>query len=267
MLLFVAVITYELTSLLAAFATVIYKTGAMNTDPQPITELYHWPWLYEPFSAISHLLGAAAFLILGLALLKRGSGSKGQYQGKTLAGRLVSLSIYAGSCVALLLASTAFHMFEKGGSIGRVAERLDHVAIYLLIAGTFTPTYVILFHGKRRWVPLTLIWAVATLGISLKTFFFDYISDWVSLAFYLAMGWMGVFTVGAIWKRNSFRYIQLMVWGGLSYTAGAIICYFEQLVIWPGVIHAHEIFHITVLVGALLHWRFIWQIATDEAYA
>ena len=232
----------------------------MSTQTYPITELYHWPWLYEPFSAISHMLGAIAFLFLGIALLKRGYGSK-------LAGQTISLWIYAVSCVAQLLASTAFHMFEKGGSIGLIAERLDHVAIYLLIAGTFTPTYIILFQGKHRWVPLSIIWAVAILGITLKTFYFDYISEWFSLASYLAMGWMGVVTVATIWKRHSFRYIQLMVWGGLSYTAGAIICYFEQLVIWPGVIHAHEIFHIAVLTGALLHWRFIWQIVTETSDA
>lgn len=237
----------------------------MNSQPQLITELYHWAWIYEPFSAISHMLGAAVFLVLGFVLLKQGINRP--HQGRSRVGLLVSLWIYTSSCVIQLLASTAFHVFVKGGAIGRIAERIDHVAIYLLIAGTFTPTYVILFQGKRRWIPLVIIWAVAILGIVLKTFYFEYISEWLSLVFYLAMGWMGVFTIATIWKRHSFRYVQLMVWGGLSYTAGAIICHFEQPILWPGVIHAHEIFHLTVLAGALLHWRFIWEIVMESADA
>src|SRR4051794_13448772 len=107
-------------------------TGLWGTIP----ELQHFPGFYEPFSALSHLLGAFVFLILGCLLLLRGRGQR---------SRLIFLGIYAVAIVFLLSMSGVYHMLVRGGTPHRVLERLDHSAIFVLIAGTFTPIHGLLF--------------------------------------------------------------------------------------------------------------------------
>src|SRR5437764_7650 len=113
----------------------------MNSAP----EIYHLPGFHEPFSAMSHLLGAAVFLFLGCVLLLRGRRNP---------GGLIYLGVYAASVVLLLSLSGVYHMPVRGGTAHRVMERLDHSAIFVLIAGSFTPAQGILFHGWQRWGPL-----------------------------------------------------------------------------------------------------------------
>src|SRR5688572_381784 len=105
-------------------------------------KIHPLPGFYEPFSAITHLCGAAAFLVLGFLLVRRGRGDP---------ARLGFLSVYAGSGVLLFLMSAGYHMAIPGGTAQRVMERLDHAAIFLLIAGSFTPLHGLLFHGWLRW--------------------------------------------------------------------------------------------------------------------
>src|SRR5687767_2832187 len=111
-------------------------------------DLHHLPGFHEPFSAISHLLAAALFAWLGFLLLLRGRGDP---------LRQFFLGVYAGSCVVLFSLSGVYHQMERGGTAHRVLERLDHGAIFVLIAGTFTPVHGILFRGPLRWGPLVLI--------------------------------------------------------------------------------------------------------------
>jgi channel protein (hemolysin III family) len=154
----------------------------MDNGPEQVADLYHLPGFSEPFSVITHLLGAVVFLILGVRLLRRGRGN---------CSRVVFLGIYAVFCVLLLSMSGVYHMMVRGGGAHRVLERLDHGAIFVLIAGTFTPTLGILFRGWLRWGQLVLIWAAAITGITLKTIFFDDLVEWLGLSFYLTLGWFG----------------------------------------------------------------------------
>jgi hemolysin III len=220
--------------------------------------LYPLPGFHEPFSAISHLLGAVLFLWLGALLLRRGRGDP---------CRLAFLGVYVGSCVLLFSMSGVYHMMARGGTAHQVFERLDHGAIFLLIAGTFTPVHGLLFRGLPRWGPLAFIWAVAITGITLKTVFFTDLPEWVGLSFYLAMGWFGAFSGYLLWKRYSFRFIRPLLWGGLAYSVGAVAEFLRYPVLIPGVVHGHEAFHLAVLMGALFHWSFIWRIASRTARA
>src|SRR5262245_45649802 len=99
------------------------------------TEIYHLPGFHEPFSAVSHLFGAALVVFLVALLLRKGQGS---------AARLVFLGVYAGSCVLLFALSGVYHMMVRGGTARLVMERLDHGAIFVLIAGTFTAVHGLL---------------------------------------------------------------------------------------------------------------------------
>ena len=228
----------------------------MNTDLGHVPELYHLPGFYEPFSAISHLLGAGVFLVLGLLLLRRGRGNT---------ARLIFLGVYSASCVLLLSMSGVYHMVARSGPAHRVMERLDHGAIFILIAGSFTPAHGLLFRGRLRWGPLLFIWAAAIAGVTLKTVFFDDLAEWLGLTLYLTLGWCGVLSVALLGRHYSMAFIAPLVLGGLAYSAGAVAEFLGWPVLIPGVVHAHEVFHVAVLAGAGLHWWFIWGFATGTA--
>jgi channel protein (hemolysin III family) len=220
--------------------------------PDLVSELYHLPGFYDPFSAISHLAGAGIFLVLGLLLLWRGRGDW---------GRLTYLGIYVFSCVFLLSMSGVYHMMVRGGTARRVMERLDHGAIFLLIAGTFTPAHGILFRGWQRWAPLTLIWGASITGITLKVIFFDEFPEALGLSLYLFLGWLGTFAGVLLARRYGLRFIAPLFLGGVAYSIGGLMEIIGWPVVVPHLIHPHEVFHIAVLVGVFCHWIFTWQFA------
>lgn len=214
--------------------------------------IYPIPGFSDPVSSLSHLLGAGVFLVLSLFLLRRGGGNW---------GRVFFLGVFAFAGVFLLSMSGVYHLLAPDG-IGRaVLQRLDHGAIFVLIAGTFTPVHGILFRGWLRWLPLFLIWTVAATGITLKTIFFNDVSEWLGLALYLGMGWIGISSGVSLYKRFGFRFIRPLLWGALAYTAGAVLEFLRWPIVIPGVVHTHELFHVAVLAGLFCHWRFVMQFA------
>jgi channel protein (hemolysin III family) len=142
-----------------------------------------------------------------------------------------------------------------------VMARLDHNAIFLLIAGTFTPAHIILFRGPARWLPLLVIWTAAILGVVLKSVFFDDFQESVGLAFYLLMGWFGLVSGGMIAWRHGWRSVQTLFWGGVAYTVGAAFDFARWPQLIPSVVHAHEVFHVAILIGVGLHWLWVWRFA------
>lgn len=216
------------------------------------SELYSLPGFHEPFSAISHLFGAVLFLVLGVLLLRRGRGNR---------ERLLYLGVYAFSCVFLLAMSGVYHMMVRGGTARLVMERLDHGAIFILIAGTFTPAHGILFRGPLRWAPLCVIWSAAIAGITFKVIFLTSFPEWLGLAIYLIMGWFGMLAGVLLARRYGFAFIAPMLAGGLAYTIGGLIDIFKWPSLVAGLVHPHEVFHVAVLTGMCCHWLFVWQFA------
>lgn len=245
-------VTFAATLLLAA--RVVWAAG---------TELYHLPGFYEPFAAISHLVGLVVFTFLSAILLWRGYRyvHDGGYHKK---GRMFALGLYAFACVFQMTMSMLFHMLERGGIANRVLERLDHSAIFIFIAGTVTPIQSILFRGPMRWGPLTLLWITTITAVTLKAIFFDAMPPWLGQMLYLAIGWFAALSTIALYRRHDFNYIKPLVVGGIFYSLGAIMDLLGQLELVPGVIHAHEVFHLTVLAGAIAHWSFIYAIANQH---
>ncbi|MHC4406417.1 MAG: PAQR family membrane homeostasis protein TrhA [Planctomycetota bacterium] len=230
----------------------------MSSGSAQVPDLYHLPGFHEPFSAISHLLGAVAFLVLGLILLQRG-------RGNTV--RLVWLGVYAAACVLLFSMSGVYHMMVGGGPAHQVMERLDHGAIFVLIVATFTPAHGLLFRGWLRWGILLLIWTAGITGITLKTIFFDDLAEWLGLSFYLTLGWFGGVSAILLARRYGFAFIKPLLLGGLAYTIGAVMEFLGRPVVIRGVIHPHDVFHMAVLLGAFLHWLFVCQFAAGEVQA
>jgi channel protein (hemolysin III family) len=209
----------------------------------------------DPFSSVTHLAGAAVFAILTVVLLHRGRGD---------AGRMLSLCVFAFSCLLLLSLSGAYHLLASGTAGREVLIRLDHAAIFGLIAGSFTPVHAILFQGAWRWGMLAGIWSAAIAGLAVKTIYFATTPEWVGLLMYLGLGWMGVISVVALARRYGLGFVLPLIWGGLAYTAGAVTEFLRWPQVLPGIIGPHEIFHIDVLAGIAWHWAFMLGIASGE---
>ncbi len=209
----------------------------------------------DPVSSLSHLSGAVVFTVLGIFLLRRGRGNL---------GRMISLCVFAFSCVLLLSLSGVYHLLSPGTAGREVLQQLDHAAIFVLIAGSFTPVHAILFRGAWRWGMLAGIWGAATTGLVLKTVFFATLPEWLGLLMYLALGWLGVISALALGRRHGFRFIQPLLWGAVCYTAGALVEFLRWPVLLPGIVGSHEIFHLAVLAGISCHWAFIFGIASGE---
>jgi len=114
---------------------------------------------------------------------------------------MASLSVFALSSVLLLSLSGVYHLLAPGTAGRQVLQRLDHAAIFVLIAGSFTPVHAILFRGAWRWAMLAGIWAAAITGLVLKTVFFATLPEWLGLLMYLGLGWMGVISALALAGR------------------------------------------------------------------
>jgi channel protein (hemolysin III family) len=211
------------------------------------------PGFSDPFSSLTHLAGATVFATLTVVLLHRGRGDW---------GRILSLSVFAFSCVLLLSLSGAYHLLAPETAGREVLKRLDHAAIFGLIAGSFTPVHAILFRGAWRWGMLAGIWGAAIAGLTLKTVNFAATPEWAGLLMFLGLGWMGAISVVALARRYGLGFVLPLIWGGLAYTAGAVAEFLRWPQLLPGIVGPHEIFHVAVLAGIAWHWAFILGIAS-----
>jgi channel protein (hemolysin III family) len=215
----------------------------------PVTAI---PGFADPFSSLSHLIGAGIFLAMSWFLVRRGRGNR---------LRVASLVVFCVGSVLLLSISGVYHLLDPTGASRRTMQVLDHAAIFVLIACSFTPIHIILFHRRGRWGVLTIVWLYAYTAIALKIIYFSTMPTWLSLALYLGMGWIGAFSGISIWRRFGFRFMGPLLWGGVAYSIGAVLEFLRWPVVWPGVVQWHEVFHLAVLIGLGFHWSFIYSIA------
>ncbi len=172
--------------------------------------------------------------------------------------------MFSFGAVLLLSLSGVYHLLEPSGA-REVLRRLDHAAIFVLIACTFTPLHMIMFRGIGRWGVLLLVWTIAAVGISLKMVFFEQMPAGLGLAIYLAMGWIGLYSGVSLSRRYGFQFAQPILWGGLAYTIGGVISVLRWPVLIVDVVQSHELFHVAVLIGLAFHWAFIYTIADGRA--
>jgi len=216
------------------------------------------PGFADPFSSLSHLVGAGVFLVLGVFLIRRGLGD---------VGRVASLAVFVFGGVLLLSISGVYHMLPSNGPARDVLQRLDHAAIFILIACSFTPPHAILFRGPGRWGMLLLIWTFAVVSISVKMFFFGDMPAALGTGLYLGMGWIGLASGLVLWRRFGFSLVAPLLWGGVAYSVGAVLDILRWPVLVPGVVQWHEVFHLFVLTGLAFHWAFIYGVADGRLSA
>jgi hemolysin III len=160
--------------------------------------------------------------------------------------RIVASSIYGATLIALFLASTLYHsMFASRHR--DIFKLLDHCAIYLLIAGTYTPFLLVAMRSSTGWWIFGTIWALATAGI-VKKLWFRHRFPKVALASYLAMGWLIVVAAPQMAEAIGSHGMAWLVAGGVSYSAGAIFYVVDRIPF------NHAIWHVFVLVGGICHF-------------
>lgn len=200
--------------------------------------------LREPVNGLTHLGGAiAAFLGLIALLVVGWSGT----------AKIVSLLVYGLSLIALFSASAAYHLTKVKPAILQTLRKLDHSAIYLLIAGTYTPFCINAFTGFFRWGLLAIIWTIALAGIMVKIFYFK-APRWLNAAVYVVMGWLCVSALGQMRAALPVSAMGWLIVGGVMYTLGAVIYATKIFNFVPGKFGFHEVWHIFVLLGALAHF-------------
>lgn len=208
----------------------------------------------EPFCSFSHVIGACIFTLLAILLVRRGRGDR---------LRMISLGIMAYVCIQTLIVSSIYHSLWPGPS-RELMLRIDVAGIFLVIAGCLTPVHVILFTGMERWAPLGVAWMTAIGGATLRMWYFDSLPSVAGIALFLMFGWGGAVTAFVLWRRHGWNFIQPAVFAGLSYTAGAVILLLHQPMPLQGVIGPHELWHLAVLAGLGLHWRFVFKFADGD---
>ncbi len=217
-----------------------------------VADIVSIPGFFQPFSSLSHLLGAIVFAGISLPLLLRGRGN---------VSRLTSLAIFCLGTVVLLSISGFYHLLDPAGAARPIVRRLDHACIFILIACSFTPSMIILFRGKQRWTILLSVWLFAIIAIVFKMFYFHQISPKQGLVLYLLMGAIGIIPCVSIARRYGMQFLMPVIWGGFAYALGGTLESFHWPVMVPGVVQWHEVFHIAVLIGLGFHWTFAFTIA------
>jgi len=208
--------------------------------------------LREPVNGLTHLGGAIAAFFGEIALL---------VVGWDVPTKIASAVVYGLSLILLFSASAVYHMARVKPRIQEVLHRLDHSAIFVLIAGTYTPFCLVALTGFWRWGLMAIIWVFAIAGILVKVFLPN-MPRWLHTAPYIIMGWLGVIAAGQMFKDlSTFALVWLLI-GGIIYTLGAVIYATKKLDLFPGRFGFHELWHVFVLLGALAHFIAVMSIMT-----
>jgi len=188
---------------------------------------------------LSHQYAFFLSLVAGAALVASASGER----------EIVSSAIFAGTLATMFGTSAVYHRVTWRPAMRRWMRRLDHAAIYLLIAGTYTPFGLLALSGAWQVAVLAVVWSGCTIAIVIKLLWVD-APRWLAVAFALALGWIGIVALPNLLAATGAGAFALVAIGGLFYTAGALV-YARQ---WPDPVPAvfgyHELFHALVIAAA-----------------
>lgn len=203
--------------------------------------------LREPFSAISHIVGAGLSVAAMVILIILSHGRP---------WHVVSFSLYGVSLILLFTASSLHHSLSVSEKYAVRLQRFDHSMIYLLILGSYTPLCLITLRGGWGWSLFGVEIGLATVGIAFSMFW-KRVPDWVRLALYLVMGWMVVIAIVPLRAALSNVAWGWLVAGGVTYSLGAVIFALDRPHLIPGRFHAHDLWHCFVLAGTIFHFIFM----------
>jgi hemolysin III len=203
----------------------------------------------ERFNTVSHMF-AACFALVGAGLLI----SQGSAQGDPW--KIVGLSIYGVSLLSLFIFSTMHHGLDGSPRLNEVLRTLDYDSVFFLIAGTVTPLVLVLVRNTYGWTVLGAVWAIAAVGIALRSALRQ-LPKHITNTLYIALGWLPVLLVGGDISLP-LGALALMAAGGLVYSAGFVVFVLERPNPLPGRFGFHELWHLLVVVAALLHYLLVY---------
>lgn len=202
----------------------------------------------DPGSAITHFIGMMMAIFAAIPLLIKAAHEPGRIY-------IISITVYAVSLILLYAASTTYHTFDRSYKVNTILKKLDHMMIFVLIAGSYTPICLLVLGGKTGIILLSIVWGIALVGILIKGFWV-YCPKWVSSVLYIGMGWTCVLAFTQILNSLSPAAFGWLLAGGIIYTFGGII-YALKLPIFNNKhknFGSHEIFHLFVMAGSACHF-------------
>ena len=197
----------------------------------------------EKINVITHAFGFLLSVIAFIFFIKK------SIELQNL-GYAISTIVYAVSLMVLYAASTGYHSAKRRKLRARL-NIFDHAAIYILIAGTYTPFTLITLKGTLGYILFSIVWAVAAVGVILKLFYTGKFKL-LSTIMYVAMGWIVIFAIKPLLENLPTNGIWLLFAGGFFYTLGAVLFMFDKLKF------NHAIFHVFVLLGSISHFLAIY---------
>ena len=205
----------------------------------------------EPMNALTHLIALLFILPITIVLA---------YNGYVKGGLpyLFPFLIFSASISLLYLASTVYHMLPAKENVIKMLKKIDHMMIFVLIAGTYTPVCLIKLNTSFGYTILSIVWTIAILGIILKIFWIN-APRWLSTSIYVIMGWLSVFAFFPLIRAIELNGILLLLLGGIIYTIGAVIYATKYPKISSKFFGFHEIFHLFVIGGSVCHIIFMFK--------
>lgn len=204
----------------------------------------------DPVSALTHFIGLLACIPCIFVLLYQAA------QCDTMV-HVIGFAVFGLSLVLLYGASTIYHSLNVSEAKTMLLRRIDHIMIFVLIAGTYTPICLVSLAGPWGWTMLALIWILAIGGAVMKIFWIQ-APRWLSTSLYIIMGWLAVIAFVPLQRAVSWDGVGLLLAGGMAYTVGAIIYGLKKPNLLLAGFGFHEIFHVFVMIGSACHIAFMF---------
>lgn len=207
-------------------------------------------FIKDPFCGLSHALGAVLSIVALIVMLVITQGG---------AVRVVALTIYGVSMIVLYTASTLAHSLHCPADLEERLNRFDYVAIFGVIAGTYTPLCLMVLRGGWGWSLLIIEWSLAIIGATaiLRS---KSLKGW-PLLLYIPMGWLMVIAIGPLLRVMPLDAIIYLAAGGLLYTIGAFVFLTGRPKLFPGIFGSHDLWHVMVLLGSMFHFLMVMRTA------
>lgn len=207
----------------------------------------------EPGSAITHFIGMMLAIFASTPLLVKTAVSDGSVA-------FIAMVVFVISMIALYGASALYHSVVVKDRFLKVFRKIDHMMIFVLIAGSYTPVCLIVLNGKLGYTLLAVVWTIAIIGMLIKALWIT-CPKWFSSVIYIAMGWVCLGVFGPLWNTLPHSAFLWLLAGGIIYTIGGII-YALKLPIFNSrhqYFGSHEIFHLFVMGGSICHFIFMYS--------
>ncbi|TAL36813.1 MAG: hemolysin III family protein [Spirochaetes bacterium] len=211
----------------------------------------------ERVSVYTHLAGVA-LAVAGTVFLAFTTRKSASLLGVSL--------IYGFSAIFLFSASSLYHAFKREEDEVSFWRKLDHLAIFFMIAGTYTPVCYAYLDGGWRWSIIGVQWALVLAGLFMKLFYLN-APRWLTAGVYVIMGWIAIIPVHRLYGIMPADALLYLALGGAAYTSGAIIYAIERPRLLPGVFSFHELFHVLILLGGFFHFLLVYVAMTGALNA